>query len=373
MWTDDFADETKVFSKSNTEVVGGIAWIQVLASDYNWQKQGMVMDTGGPSDPDGKSVSEPWILKGPDGLYRMWYTGVTESTPQYSIMHATSWDGYTWEKHGSVLTPGFSGTGSDSDRVYSPCVIDEGSQYRMYYTGVSGITRITLMAVSTDGISWSYDGLAINVGGSGETVVSGYASVLEDVADYKAWYSGVAGGGNYQIFHATSPDAVTWTKQGLVLPNGPPGAPDDFSIVKNAVLKNSTGRYRMWYSAVGTDWSVLYAESPDGVDWTDRRGIVLGVGGLGDYDEVKATMGTLRLPVNMAGWLHYTGRDGVIDDRLMIATMGSLGNLTSTTIAKTAPDDWDNLFLNKTIVPNEAEVLVSVLNANTLRPYPSLI
>ncbi len=366
---DDFADETKVYSKSNTEVVGGNARIQVLASDYNWQKKGLVMDTGAASDPDGKAATEPWILKGADGLYRMWYTGVTTGNT-YRIMYATSWDGYSWEKHGPVLSPGFSGTGSDSDRVYSPCVIDEGSQYRMYYTGVSGTTRITLMAVSSDGIGWSYDGLAINVGGSGETVVSGYASVLEDVADYKAWYSGVAGGGNYQIFHATSPDAVTWTKQGLVLPNGPLGAPDDSSIVKNAVLKNSTGRYRMWYSAVGTDWSVLYAESPDGVDWTDRHGIVLGIGGLGDYDEVKTLIGSLRLPVNMAGWLYYTGRDAAIDDRVMIATIGSLGNLTSTTITKSSGYDWDTLFLNKTIVPNEAEVLVSVLNTNTLRPYP---
>lgn len=374
VWTDTFADETKVFSKSNAEVVGGNARIQVLASDYNWQKQGIVMNEGGAADPDGKFATEPWVLKGSDGLYRMWYSAVSLGDV-YQIMYATSWDGYNWEKQGAVISPGFSGTGSDSWRVYSPSVIDEGSQYRLYYTAVDvGDTRITLMAVSPDGASWTYDGLALNVGGAGETRVAGYASVLEDGASYKSWYSGFSGGGNYQIFHATSPDAVTWTKQGLVMPNGPPGAPDDFSIIKNVVVKNSTGRYRMWYGAVssvpGSVWSILYAESPDGVDWTDRRGIVLSEGATGDPDEWRVTVGSVRFPVNMAGWMWHGGYDTAPKARVFIATTGSLGNLTSTTITKSSGAYWETLFLNKTTVQNEAEVLVSVLNANTLRPYP---
>ena len=369
VWTDTFADETKVFSKSNAEVVGGNARIQVLASDYNWQKQGVVVDRGGPSDPD-RWVSEPWVLKGPDGVYRMWYLGVDGSN-DYRIMYATSWDGYNWEKQGVVLPYGFSGTGADSRRVTSPCVIDEGTQYRMYYTGVNGADkRVILMAVSSDGLTWTYDGLAVNRGGVGENDVIAYESVLEDAGSYKMWYSGFSAGGNYQIFQATSPDATTWTKQGLVMPIGSPGADDGISIIKNVVVKNSTGTYRMWYGAVGSVWRILYAESPDGVDWTDRRGIVLSEGGPGDLDEVSINVGSVRLPVNMAGWMYYMGRDASGTDRSFIATMGSLGNLTSTTITKSAGYDWDTLFLNKTIVPNEAEVLVSVLNANTLRPYP---
>lgn len=368
-WTDTFADETRVFSKSNTEVVGGDAGIQVLATDYNWQKQGVVVDIGGPGDPDSSYASYPWVLKGPDGLYRMWYSGVTTGNA-YRILYATSWDGYNWEKLGTVISPGFSGTGSDSRRVYAPCVIDEGSQYRMYYTAVDiSDTRITLMAVSPDGVSWTYDGLAINVGGSGETKVAAYASVLEDGPSYKSWYSGYSAS-NYRIFHATSLDGVAWTKQGLVMPLGAPGEPDDLHMIKNVVVKNSTGRYRMWYGAIGSVYRILYAESPDGVDWTDRRGIVMYEGAPGAADEMQIAVGNVRLPVNMAGWMYYVGWSNVPNARIFIATMGSLGNLTSTAITKSAGYDWDKLFLNKTIIPDETEVLVSVLNAATLRPYP---
>jgi hypothetical protein len=374
VWTDTFADETKVFSKSNAEVVGGNARIQVLASNYSWQKQGVVMNEGGAADPDGKYATESWVLKGSDGLYRMWYSATSQSNV-FRIMYATSWDGYNWEKYGVVISPGLSPTGLDSWRVYSPCVIDEGTQYRMYYTGVNGADkRVILMAVSSDGISWTYDGLAVNRGGVGEADIVAYGSVLEDVGSDKMWYSGYSAGGNYQIFHATSPDATTWTKQGLVMPLGPPGADDDFSIIKNVVVKNSTGTYRMWYGAVsaapGSVWRILYAESPDGVDWTDRRGIVLYEGAPGDQDESRVTVGNVRLPVNMAGWMWHGGYDTNPSSRVFIATMGSLGNMTSTAITKSAGYDWETLFLNKTIVPNEAEVLVSVLNANTLRPYP---
>jgi predicted GH43/DUF377 family glycosyl hydrolase len=368
-WSDTFTDETKIMSKANTEVVGGNARIQVLATDYSWQKQGVVVDKGGAGDADGKYAYYPWVLKGSDGLYRMWYSS-TSLSDVYGIMYATSWDGYNWEKLGTVIPSGFSGTPSDSYRVAAPYVMDEGTQFRMYYTGHDGSDyRRTLMAVSPDGNSWTYDGLAIDLGGPGETRVAGYPSVLEDGSSYKAWYSGFSGS-NYQVFHATSPDAITWTKQGLVMPIGTPGEPDDTHIFKNVVVKNSTGRYRMWYCASGSVARILYAESPDGVDWTDRRGIVLYEGGPGDPDELQVAPGNVRLPVNMAGWMWYAGWDTNPFARLFIATMGSLGNLTSTTITKSSGYDWEKLFLNKTTIPDETEVLVSVLNAATLKPYP---
>jgi predicted GH43/DUF377 family glycosyl hydrolase len=367
-WTDTFADETKVLSKSNTEVVAGNARIQTLATDYNWQKQGVVVDIGGGGEPDESAVYYPWVLKGADGVYRMWYPS-TSGGGVRQVMYATSWDGYTWEKHGVVIPVGFSGTGSDSRSITSACVIEEGNQYRMYYTGADGSDmRITLMAASPDGLVWTYDGLAINVGGAGETLSSSYAAVLDDGVEHKAWYSGYSS--SYQIFLATSPDRTTWTKQGLVMPLGAPGQPDDNEILKNVVVQNSTGTYRMWYGAVGAKWRILYAESPDGYDWSNRKGIVMYEGSPGEPDDLQIGPGSVRLPVNNAGWMWYAGWDTAPNVRAMIATMGSLGNLTSTTITKSPGYDWEKLFLNKTVIPDETEVLVSVVNANTLRPYP---
>ncbi|UCD92615.1 MAG: hypothetical protein JSV43_01445 [Methanobacteriota archaeon] len=371
-WTDTFADETKVFTKVNLEIVGGSAGIQQLASDYSWQKKGVVLDIGQGGDPDAAHAWYPWAIKDSDGMYRMWYSAVSGGDV-YRIAYATSHDGYNWTKHGWVISPGFSGTGSDSSRVYGPAVIEEGVQFRMFYTAVDDSDyRNTLMAVSQDGISWTYDGLAINYGGPGESRVAGFASVLDDDGSYKSWYSG-SDGGSYQMFLATSPDAVTWTKQGLVMPLGAPGEPDELGILKNVVTKNSTGEYRMWYGGFGTVWRILYAESPDGTDWNNRHGIVLYEGGLGEPDESRIAPGSVHLPVNNAGWMWYTGWDNVDTTRIMAATMGSLGNLTSTMITKSPGYDWEKLFLSKTVLPDETEVLISVLDATTLMPISGLI
>ncbi len=369
-WSDVFVDQSKIFTKVNTDVMGGNVQIVQLATDYSWQKKGVVVDHGSPGDHDAQSAHYPWVLKGSDGIYRMWYSGF-DGGSGYRIMYATSYDGYNWEKRGTVISPGFSGTGSDSLRVYACSVIEEGGQYRMYYSAqdISDI-RITLMATSSDGLTWTYAGLALNYGGAGEGHAAAYPSVLDDGSSYKSWYSGITAGGSYQIFLATSPDAVTWTKQGLVMPLGAPGEPDDDEILKNVVVKNSTGKYRMWYGGVGSAWRILYAESPDGIDWSDRRGIAIYEGSPGELDEVWISPGNVFMPVNNAGWMWYAGRDSSSYGRVFTATMGSLGNMTSAVITKSPGFDWEKLFLNKTTIPDETEVLVSVLDATTLRPYP---
>ncbi len=372
-WSDTFADESKILTKVNAEVVGGNAQIQQLVTNYTWQEKGVVVDQGGLGEPDSKYVTYPWILKGSDGVYRMWYSGVTTGDT-YRILYATSPDGYNWTKRGPVISPGFSGTGYDSERVFSTTVMYDEGQYKMWYTGqTSSDVRRILYANSTDGETWEYRSLALDVGGAGETQEVAYPSVIKDGGTYKMWYSGYPGGsGNWQIFHATSADSVSWTKQGLVMPIGSPGDDDDYQLYQNAVIKNSTGVYRMWYGASGTALRILYAESPDGIDWSNRYGVSLYEGPSGSLDESRVSPGNVLLPVDNAGWIWYAGYDSAPSSRVFVATMGSLGNLTSVEITKPSGYDWQKLFLNKTIHPYETEVLVSVLNATTLTPYPGL-
>lgn len=357
----------------NAEVLGGNAQIQTLATDYSWQKQGVVLPSGTGADPDASAATYPWVLKDSNGLYRMWYTGVDVGN-FYSIQYATSWDGYDWTKLGTAIPRDFSGTGFDGDRVYSCTVLQEGGLFKMWYTGqTAGDVRRILYATSPDGLSWTYNSLAVDVGGAGESRAVAFPSVINDAGTYKMWYSAIDTGGDWENFHATSLDGLIWAKQGRVMPLGPPGDPDDASLVKNVVTKNSTGDYRMWYGAGdGTSWNILYAESPDGIDWSDRRGIVIGLGLPGEPDDFRVAPGNVRLPVNNAGWKWYAGYDASPDTKGMIATMGSLGNLTSVEITKGAGDQWDMLFRNKTTIPDETEVLVSVIDSNTLRPLPGL-
>lgn len=66
--------------------------------------------------------------------YEMWYTGSRKSgsSSVASIGYATSPDGVTWKKLGSVLSsPGASGIFGDA--YYSPHVLVDGSTYRMWF------------------------------------------------------------------------------------------------------------------------------------------------------------------------------------------------------------------------------------------------
>lgn len=370
-WSDIFVDQSKIFTKVNTDVMGGNVQIVQLATDYSWQKKGVVLDLGGPGDPDEVYAYYPWVLRGTDGVYRMWYSAVSGSGT-FRIAHATSHDGYNWTKLGSVISPGFSGTVADEYRVFACAVIYDQGLYKMWYTGqtISTDFRRILYATSPDGLTWTPFGISLPLGGAGESKVVGYPSVMKDGSTYKMWYSGFQVGGSYRIYYATSLDGQTWSRQGLVVPLGPPGQPDDDEILKNVVTKNSTGDYRMWYGGAGSVYRVLYAESPDGLDWSDRHGIVISEGPPGSFDEAQIHPGGVRLPVNNAGYMWYGGMDTTPTARIFTATMGSLGNVTSVEITKSPGYDWETLFLNKTVIPDETEVLVSVLDSAALKPYP---
>lgn len=205
------------------------------------------------------------VLRG--GQYQMWYTGGTDFTiATERISHAVSPDGISWTKTPQpVLLPGPAGSW-DRGYVAAPHVIYHNGLYRMWYRGAADLTTL--------------DGAAIG--------------------------------------YATSPDGVTWTRQGagpVLSPAG--GATWDANILWSAsVLPDATG-YRMWYSGcrcLGTCAAIQcrigLATSPDGLSWTRHpANPVLGLGPTGSWDAGTTYFPSVVPSVTAAGSLEmwYTG------------------------------------------------------------------
>jgi len=124
---------------------------------------------------------------------------------------------------------------------------------------------------------------------TGNPVVTGSMAldpvVLKEGSTYKMWYTHVDGSDNWTIYYADSSDGVTWSNQQQVLgPSGTDGAYDEMRVAGPSVI-NDSGTYKMWFSArdVNAAWTVGYATSSDGISWT-KVGKVMDVGAHGEWD-----------------------------------------------------------------------------------------
>jgi uncharacterized membrane protein len=295
---------------------------------------------------DDYGVIFPVVLK--DGnMYKMWYAGrisVSPADDRWRIYYAYSYDGNVWTKYDNNTpantdtssTNGRLGLGTsdakgDSQGVIPDSVIkDANGTYYMWYSGLRSSTRLLgstynqwgeFLATSNDGgLTWtkadnsipddsdtdSNNGrLAIGKQTRGDYISTYTPRVIKDGNLYKMWYTGQNGvrysGSQYndEIYYATSPDGLTWTKYDNShfelppsnstgsngrLPIGVVGTADEYILQCPFVIKDgnhthstepATHVYRMWYSgwsssgsALQDGWRILYAYSNDGLTWT---------------------------------------------------------------------------------------------------------
>jgi len=185
------------------------------------------------------------------------------------VGHIQASGSQAWTKAGVVLDRGLPGE-PDSHELNAPSVIYDGGEYKMWYAGTTGsMTGSILYATSPDGVSWTKHGTVLAPGSPPENVNVHYPCVMKDGVMYKMWYSGYDGS-HYRIFYATSADGLTWNRQRLVLDIGPNGSYDDNFAVSPFVLKEGSA-YRMWYSGNdGAHVRLLYATSR--WTWLDEAG-----------------------------------------------------------------------------------------------------
>jgi hypothetical protein len=219
--------------------------------------------------------------------YRMWYSAGSEIEGG-SIGYADSPDGVNWFQtyDSPLLGPGPLGAWDDAG-VADPTVLFAETGLQMWYVGSSVFgERAIGYATSPDALTWqTYDGNPVLSPDSVDADSFGFPMVIQDgPGDYKMWYSG---GGN--IWLATSPDGLSWTKR-LGIPAvapGSPGAWDDDSVYAPVVVANS-GKYEMWYVGQGTgaaEARIGYAWSSDGLTWTKSPANPVLIGKKGYWEE----------------------------------------------------------------------------------------
>jgi hypothetical protein len=146
------------------------------------------------NDVDPYLTASPWILV-EDGVWRMWYvsgTGweLTEDAPRHSyhIKYAESDDGIEWRREGRVCID-FAG---DEYAIARPCVVKDGTLYRMWYSSRGDSYRIGY-AESADGLDWTrQDGDAgIDVSPDGwDSEMIEYPCVFEYEGSWHMLYNG---------------------------------------------------------------------------------------------------------------------------------------------------------------------------------------
>lgn len=207
---------------------------------------------------DFKKVGHGTVIKDGDTL-KMWYWGGNSSS-NAGIGFAWSLNGQNWTR---VDGPGIGKSvidqtidGSGALAIATPCVIKEGSTYKMWYAraylvGTKVLYRIGY-ATSSNGLNWTVvagsgaNGSVIDIGASGnfdESMVF-FPSVIKNGTQYQMWYAGYDSVSALREGYATSSDGISWTK---VTGNSTKGSCLDSGGTSSVSLVGSV--YKMWYSS----------------------------------------------------------------------------------------------------------------------------
>lgn len=245
-----------------------------------------------PGEWDGDAVRYPMVIEDIEG-YRLYYNNGTEGG---AIGLATSPDGLTWTRHPAnpILTPG-NPEEWDGARLEAPRVLREGpTSYKMWYSGFDSCA--IGLATSADGIAWSKhpaNPVLTPGGDSWNNVCAVHPHVIYEDGLYKMWLVTVGDDGEGPRPHfayATSADGVVWSwhPANPILDVDPTHTWEAGWIWGLDVLHLPDAPYQMWYTGSdGSQATIGYATSPDGVSWTRYNGGVAPVmtGDVGGWDE----------------------------------------------------------------------------------------
>ena len=233
------------------------------------------------------SVGAPCVIKVSDTDYRMWYTRVKTdltladlqtiltnlgvagqrkdalldliNSTRTVIGYATSDDGVTWAVQNSEV---LAGGGPAWNSVADPCVIKDGTTYKMWYTqGKTDITQADLDAM--DAATFGLDEILAILDGT--STVIGYTTSSNGI-DWEATQEVLAGNGD------------AWS-----------------SVAKPSVVKSSS--YEMWYTQGITNLtqanlSILLSEI---ADLAESFWAILEAFGAGDFEQLLDDLDALDI------------------------------------------------------------------------------
>lgn len=236
---------------------------------------------------------------------------------------------------------------------WRPVVINPGSSFMMWYSGEgdSGVDNIGL-ATSNDGISWTRYSqnpvLQVGYSGQWDSGSVNEAWVIQQGGQYKMWYSGQRYNTMthkilaYSIGYATSPDGINWAKYSgnPVFTVGTSGSWDDKYVWRPIVISTGSS-YNMYYEGEGTNGydAVGMATSPDGINWTRGQSISLPKETWDAFNyeltSVTAVIGGYVMAYD--GWASKSTSNVVMGDRRQIGFATSTDGISSTSAFNNPP------------------------------------
>jgi len=183
------------------------------ADGLTWEKDTdpvLVIGEGGEWDDD--FIHHPCVIIH-DGVWHMYYSAMSAAVRKWSIGHATSADGLTWEKHGQVLLPSASGFDSADLRPARPIVVD--GVWTMFYWATEGPAGALLSSMgraeSPDGFTWEKKDQALDL----REIMPVYdigpmaTAIIEDDGCYRMYISARGTNYGYRTLLAALPVANT--------------------------------------------------------------------------------------------------------------------------------------------------------------------
>jgi predicted GH43/DUF377 family glycosyl hydrolase len=232
----------------------------------------------GPEAVDFQKTGPRVVLKEGPTSYRMWYEAVGSSGIT-TIALATSGDGLTWTKQGSVLSPG-GPTSWERDEVSPNFMLLEAGVYKLWYHGGGyfmggsgtryGAARVGY-ATSSDGLTWTkYAGnpvLDIGSTGSFDDQQVAEPRITKVGAGYRMYYTGAnASSGRKSLGMATSTDGITWTKD----PRSPILDSNRWGNFWGGAFFHESGVWLLWHASdMTSSGRINFKWSLDGIAWTD--------------------------------------------------------------------------------------------------------
>ncbi len=225
--------------------------------------------------------------------YKMW---VATGSGGAGVQFAYSSDGATWhEFNAGQALPGLDPQGYHNFVLYDPDGFGGTDyKYKIWYWDSGELYDINAIryAESQDGILWENDQPLTDADAARPIIeASGWnrgsygpnqvfynpdgSSTLDDDAlwnnKYVMYYNGTDGDHEY-IGLGYSADGKAWNRYAdePILPLGPTGAWDSWSISYASIVRISDAEWHMWYSgsaASGTNHGIGYAASTDGLTW----------------------------------------------------------------------------------------------------------